>query len=114
MAGSISPLRWRARFDPPQGQNPILCDNRSELQTETPMFDASNLTAADVMTAEVATVRPEATLRQAARVMAERRVSGLPVVNGAGAVVGLLTEADLVRPDEAAERRRDWWLTMLA
>jgi CBS domain-containing protein len=78
------------------------------------MFDAPNLTAADVMTANVATVRPDATLRQAARLMADRRVSGLPVVDGAGTVVGLLTEADLVRPDEAAERRRDWWLTMLA
>ena len=78
------------------------------------MFDASNLTAADMMTREVVTVRPDITLRQAARLMAERRVSGLPVVDAAGAVVGMLTEADLVRPDEAAERRRDWWLTMLA
>jgi CBS domain-containing protein len=78
------------------------------------MFDASNLTAADVMTRDCATVRPDNTLRQAARVMAERRVSGLPVVDAAGALVGMLTEADLVRPDEAAERRRDWWLTMLA
>jgi CBS domain-containing protein len=78
------------------------------------MFDATNLTAAEVMTREVATVRPDSTLRQAARLMAERHVSGLPVVDAKGVVVGMLTEADLVRPDEAAERRRDWWLTMLA
>jgi len=78
------------------------------------MFDASNLTAADVMTRDVASVRPDSTLRQAARLMAERDVSGLPVVDKAGAVVGMLTEADLVRTDENADRRRDWWLTMLA
>jgi CBS domain-containing protein len=78
------------------------------------MFDASNLTAADVMTRDCATVRADSTLRQAARVMAKRQISGLPVVDATGAVVGMLSEADLVRPDEAAERRREWWLTMLA
>ncbi len=78
------------------------------------MFDASNLTAADVMTREVATVHPESTVRQAARLMTERRISGLPVVDAKGAVIGMVTEADLLRSDEAAERRRDWWLMMLA
>src|ERR1019366_6616764 len=83
-------------------------------QRRKTMFDASNLTASDVMTRNVATVRLDSTLRQAARLMAEHGISGLPVVDATGAAVGMLSEADLVRPDEAAERRREWWLTMLA
>lgn len=77
------------------------------------MFDTS-LTAADVMTRALVTVSPDATLRQAARLMASRNITALPVVDAAGQVVGLVSDSDLVRRDEAAERRRDWWLAMLA
>ncbi|ODU57487.1 MAG: hypothetical protein ABS99_04885 [Acetobacteraceae bacterium SCN 69-10] len=78
------------------------------------MFETSNLTAGDVMTTAVITVGPDTTLRQAARLMAGKDVSALPVVDAAGAVLGLVSDTDLVRRDEAAERRRDWWLAMLA
>lgn len=77
------------------------------------MFDTS-LTAADVMTRAVVSVNPDTTLRQAASLMATKGISALPVVDATGAVVGLVSDSDLVRPDEAAERRRDWWLAMLA
>jgi CBS domain-containing protein len=49
----------------------------------------------DVMTTEVTTVTPETPLKDAARLLLECGVSGLPVVHG-DAVVGVLSEADLI------------------
>ena len=51
----------------------------------------------DVMTTEVQTVGPDATIEAAISIMTERRVSGVPVVDEAGALVGILTEGDLLR-----------------
>lgn len=59
---------------------------------------------ADLMTTDVTTVGPEATLKEAARRMLEGRVSGLPVVDR-GKVVGIITEADFVAGE--ADRRRE-------
>jgi CBS domain-containing protein len=81
---------------------------------ETAMFDTSNLTAADVMTRDVVTVHPSDSLREAAHIMLERGISGLPVVDAAGKVVGVISEADLIRPDEHAEQQARWWLDILA
>lgn len=78
------------------------------------MFEAMNLTAADVMTRDVVTVHPNDSLKRAARIMLERGVSGLPVVDTRGHVVGVVSEGDLIRPDEMAERRARWWLDVLA
>jgi CBS domain-containing protein len=50
----------------------------------------------ELMTDDVVSVNPEASLREAARALAEHRVSGLPVVTKAGEVVGVLSEADIV------------------
>ena len=81
---------------------------------ETSMFDTSSLTAADVMTRDVVTVHPNDSLREAAHIMLERGISGLPVVDAAGKVVGVVSEADLIRPDAHAEMRARWWLDILA
>jgi CBS domain-containing protein len=78
------------------------------------MFDTSNLTAADVMTRNVITIGPKATLRQAARLMLDRAVSALPVVDTEGRVLGVVSEAELIRPDEVAENRARRWLDILA
>jgi CBS domain-containing protein len=51
---------------------------------------------ADLMTTDVVTVTPETPLRDAAGLLAERRISGLPVVDDQGHVVGVLSEADIV------------------
>lgn len=48
----------------------------------------------DIMTREVLTVRPDERLENAARLMLDRGVSGLPVVDG-GAVAGVITESDI-------------------
>lgn len=50
----------------------------------------------DIMTREVITVKEDQTKQQAARLMAEHRISGLPVVNDDGMLVGLLTEHDII------------------
>lgn len=60
----------------------------------------------DLMSAEVVTVAPDASLREAARLMIDSGVSGLPVVDEDGAVVGIITEADFVA-GEAGRRSRE-------
>lgn len=51
---------------------------------------------AELMTRDVATVTEDIPLREAATLLAEKGISGLPVVDGNGAVVGVLSEADIV------------------
>ena len=50
--------------------------------------------ARDIMTRNVVSVKPDATLEQATNIMLERRISGLPVVDENGRPVGMLTEGD--------------------
>jgi CBS domain-containing protein len=63
----------------------------------------------DVMTAEVATVSPDATYREVVNVITGRRIGGVPVVDGTGHVLGVVSEADVLHKLEAGghpERRR--------
>jgi len=53
-------------------------------------------TVAAVMTPDPVTVTPETSLSEAIHILAERRITGLPVVNGDGALVGVLSESDLM------------------
>lgn len=78
------------------------------------MLDETVFTAGDLMTRDVATVHPEATLLEAVKVMAGRHVSGLPVVDDSGQVVGMICEGDLVRWHEGYNERQARWLDMLA
>jgi len=50
----------------------------------------------DIMTADVISVSPETEIVHAARIMIEKRINGLPVVDGKGKVVGILCQSDLV------------------
>lgn len=58
--------------------------------------------AADVMTRKVLCVTPSDSVRAAARLMLENHVSGLPVTDDQGHVVGMLTEGDLLERGEMA------------
>lgn len=70
--------------------------------------------AADIMTLGAATIRPDATIAQAAQLMLQYRISGLPVVDTAGNLVGIVTEGDLLRRAESGtERKRARWLEFL-
>jgi acetoin utilization protein AcuB len=55
----------------------------------------STLTVAKIMTANPFTITPDATIAEAARMMLEHRVSGLPVVDEQYHVVGIITESDI-------------------
>jgi CBS domain-containing protein len=78
------------------------------------MLDEAVVTAADLMTRDVAVVHPEASLREAVTLMARRRISGMPVVDDTGAVIGMLSEGDLVRWHEGYTEKQARWLDMLA
>jgi CBS domain-containing protein len=71
--------------------------------------------ARDVMTAKVITVTPETPVAEVARTLLAHRISGVPVVDPQGRILGIVTEGDLMRrPDLETERRRPWWLGMFA
>jgi CBS-domain-containing membrane protein len=76
-------------------------------QAHTPVFDtaqhhsdrakAASLTAAELMTAPAVTVGPAELVAAAARRMYDRDVKRLPVVDHSGALVGIVTRADLLK-----------------
>jgi CBS domain-containing protein len=72
--------------------------------------------ALDVMTKNVVSVSPEATVQEAARLLAENHISGMPVLDDEGHLLGILTEGDLLHRAEIGTktRRRSWWLEWLA
>lgn len=53
-------------------------------------------TVADAMSRDPIVVRPETSLNEAIQILAERRISGLPVVDDTGQVVGIISETDLM------------------
>jgi CBS domain-containing protein len=53
-------------------------------------------TVADAMSRDPVVVRPETPMKEATQILAERRISGLPVVDDAGQLVGVLSETDLL------------------
>ena len=71
--------------------------------------------AIDVMTSEVVTVSDNASVAAVAKLLAERSISAVPVVDAANRVIGMVSEGDLLhRTETGTERRRSWWLDMLA
>jgi len=70
--------------------------------------------AEDVMTRDVISIDPNATVLQAARLMLQHHISGLPVIDGNSNLVGVLSEGDFLRRRETkTERRRSRWLEFL-
>jgi CBS-domain-containing membrane protein len=76
--------------------------------------------ASDVMTRSVITIDADSTVIDAAKRMLESHISGMPVVDKQGRVVGIISEGDLLRRSEvntardAAGRRHSWWLAIFA
>ena len=50
----------------------------------------------DIMTRKLITVSPETEITQAARLLLENRINGVPVVDGSGRLVGILCQSDLI------------------
>lgn len=60
-------------------------------------------TIREIMTTPVQTVREDTPLKDVARLLTENRISGLPVVDAVGAVVGVISEADLLMKAQGAD-----------
>ncbi len=71
------------------------------------------LAARDLMTAEVVTVPPGAPVPAVARLLSERGISAVPVVDAGGALLGIVTEGDLIRRLAGEEDRPASWLAAL-
>jgi CBS domain-containing protein len=68
----------------------------------------------DVMTRNVVSVKTNEPIVRAARLMLQNNISGLPVVNGEGDLVGMVTEGDFLRRSElGTQRRRPRWLEFI-
>jgi CBS domain-containing protein len=73
-------------------------------------LEGTVMNAADMMTSPVVTIGPEASVRDAAWTMLTHRISAVPVLDGQGRLVGILSEGDLLRRSETGtQRRRSWW-----
>jgi CBS domain-containing protein len=66
------------------------------------------MTVDDIMTRDVITVSPQTTIHAAARLMVDHGVSGLPVVDDEGQVVGIISEGDLI-VRQRPRARASWW-----
>ena len=62
--------------------------------------------AHQIMTRPVITVTPETTIVEAANIMLQRHVSGLPVTDAAGKLVGIVSEGDFIRRSEIGTQRK--------
>src|SRR5436305_561066 len=62
--------------------------------------------AHQIMTRPVFTILPDATIIEAANLMLRRHISGLPVVDATGKLVGIVSEGDFIRRSEIGTQRR--------
>ena len=75
--------------------------------------------AIDVMTPNVVTVDPETSVQALAALLSEKGISGAPVVDAGGRMIGIVSEGDLLHRAELgterrSERRSAWWLEHFA
>jgi CBS domain-containing protein len=69
----------------------------------------------EMMTRAVYTVSPEATVSEVAKLLVAHNISALPVCDADGALVGIISEGDLLRPfTESRSLKRASWLSLLA
>ena len=70
--------------------------------------------AHQIMTRQVVTVGPDTTIVEAAGTMLQNHISGLPVVDASGKLVGIVSEGDFIRRAEiGTQRKHGRWLTFL-
>ena len=71
--------------------------------------------AGSIMTRAVVTAAPDDTVAAVAALFSRHGISGVPVCEKDGTLLGIISEGDLMRPfGEANRLRRDWWLGLLA
>jgi len=77
------------------------------------MSKTYNPTAGQLMTRSVVTVLPETPVREIALTLAERGISAVPVVDANDTVLGIVTEADLIRRLAGMEDKQPGWLSAI-
>ncbi|MEU6844289.1 CBS domain-containing protein [Streptomyces sp. NPDC046716] len=79
-------------------------DRREQLHRLSDLAKAGAVSAGELMSSPAVCVHPDATLAEAARIMAHRRMKRLPVVSAEGVLEGIVSRSDLLkvflRPDE--------------
>ncbi len=72
--------------------------------------------AIDVMTTSVLFAHPDTSVQETAKTLAENHISGMPVIDDKGALIGMITEGDLLHRAEIGTGvgKRAWWLEFLA
>lgn len=69
------------------------------------------MNASDVMVRNVITIGPKGLVSEAAKLLSENDISAIPVVDEQGDVVGIISEADLIRREEVGtEKKHHWWV----
>ena len=72
------------------------------------------MNASDIMTPGVISADPDATVLEAARYMLQHHISGLPIIDKTGNLVGIVSEGDFLRRRETStDRKRSRWLDFL-
>ena len=67
--------------------------------------------AQNIMTRDVVTIKPNASVHEAATLMAKHRISGIPVTTAVKQLLGIVSEGDLLeRVEVGAEPKAKWWL----
>jgi CBS domain-containing protein len=83
--------------------------------TLSPSAKEKTMLAIDVMTPTVICAQPEMTVQQAAKRLVENRISGMPVVDSNGVLIGIVSEGDLLhRVEMGTETRRSRWLELFS
>ena len=73
------------------------------------------MNACDIMSKPVVSVHPDTPLREVARLMLDKGITAVTVIDDNGAPIGIVSEGDLIRPERAArEARRQSWLEVFA
>jgi CBS domain-containing protein len=71
--------------------------------------------AKDIMTTPVVSVAPETGVSEVARLLLELNISAVPVIQGGGGLVGMISEGDLLRRAEGdGHRHGSWWLRLFS
>jgi CBS-domain-containing membrane protein len=73
-----------------------------------------SMKAKDIMVAPVISVKPNATVKDVAKLFMRHRISAVPVVDDQGKIVGIVSERDLMqRAEIGTDKQRSWWLRLL-
>lgn len=73
------------------------------------------ITAADIMTSPAIVAPPDTTMAQLASMLAGNRISAVPICTPDNTLLGIVSEADILKPfSESFRRRREWWLGVVA